>query len=848
MMSRPNRIYLFDRSECVGRSGAKNARAREAGSINQSLLTLGRVITALVDHHGHIPYRDSKLTRLLQESLGGKAKTCIIATLSPSQLAVEETLSTLDYASKAKSIKNIPQVNQKLSKKTVMKEYCAEIETLRNLLQITREKNGIYLDPATYENMEARLASQDNQITECEAALQMRNVEIKSMKVDLDAVKEQYEESRLVLSAKTEKLEETEKNLKLKTEESNNFQIEWQASESVVSQQGVTESNLASHCAELQENVTNCNDDITGLFGKIDRHANKEKERIALTENFSAEMASQHSALLNSMAQTLNESQAQSQELCNGVGSILAKGKNVCSEFEESIEKALVVLVGDTTVAKDEMVESCSSLSGTLNGTQTEVIDSLKALKQNLSTWLGEVQTNMDNTQSILSRQRASLEELQGAIESSDNNFIVKNEEFVQAQKDFSSNLVSDMSQLKNDISDSISTFRNEIQQNAEKSKAEMNSKSEALQKTMKNLLQDLVDTQNNHTDKVVMDTDTYSTAVSTSTHECIGNLINATNSANESILQLNGAIANDITQSNLQFKSIVDGTHETRKEIENEISIVASTVGDKRAFLDETTKELSSSVTQSMSSAQERVQQTSRTAERMVDNVTDASKKMKTSCSDSMNSFTEFLGGKGEEINSELINHFDTLKNKLSTDVNILNTASSTNSVFLENTRAGVLHPTGTTPTKKGPFPIQPIERTRPHDDIKNETRAEFSKKLQESQEVTEDITTNESLMSPSKSARMSELKEKVPIVVDSENIIPSNSLSINLHDSSMDDDDDHSINSKGSVQSALSSTSTSSSSSRGIKRAASGKLGSPKPKKVSSKIARGSSARSVL
>jgi hypothetical protein len=73
-------------SECVGRSGAKNDRAREAGSINQSLLTLGRVITALVDHHGHIPYRDSKLTRLLQESLGGKAKTCIIATLSPAQV------------------------------------------------------------------------------------------------------------------------------------------------------------------------------------------------------------------------------------------------------------------------------------------------------------------------------------------------------------------------------------------------------------------------------------------------------------------------------------------------------------------------------------------------------------------------------------------------------------------------------------------------------------------------------------------------------------------------------------------------------------------------------------------
>ena len=55
-------------SECVGRSGAQNQRAREAGNINQSLLTLGRVITALTEAHSHVPYRDSKLTRLLQVS------------------------------------------------------------------------------------------------------------------------------------------------------------------------------------------------------------------------------------------------------------------------------------------------------------------------------------------------------------------------------------------------------------------------------------------------------------------------------------------------------------------------------------------------------------------------------------------------------------------------------------------------------------------------------------------------------------------------------------------------------------------------------------------------------------
>ena len=69
-------------SENIGRSGAENKRAVEAGLINKSLLTLGRVIKALVDRSVYIPYRESKLTRLLQDSLGGRTKTCIIATLS----------------------------------------------------------------------------------------------------------------------------------------------------------------------------------------------------------------------------------------------------------------------------------------------------------------------------------------------------------------------------------------------------------------------------------------------------------------------------------------------------------------------------------------------------------------------------------------------------------------------------------------------------------------------------------------------------------------------------------------------------------------------------------------------
>ncbi|XP_044588058.1 kinesin-like protein Klp61F [Cotesia glomerata] len=153
-------------SENVGRSGAVDKRAREAGNINQSLLTLGRVITALVERGPHIPYRESKLTRLLQDSLGGRTKTSIIATISPSSLNLEETLSTLDYAHRAKNITNRPEINQKLTKATLIKEYTEEIERLKRDLLATRERNGVYLSSEDYDRLVANNTSQGKEIEE----------------------------------------------------------------------------------------------------------------------------------------------------------------------------------------------------------------------------------------------------------------------------------------------------------------------------------------------------------------------------------------------------------------------------------------------------------------------------------------------------------------------------------------------------------------------------------------------------------------------------------------------------------------------------------------------------------
>jgi hypothetical protein len=107
---------------------------KEGIKINLSLTALGNVISSLVDgKSSHIPYRDSKLTRLLQDSLGGNTKTVMIAAVSPASYNYEESLSTLRFAARAKAIKNKPRVNED-PKDALLKKYEQEIVELREML------------------------------------------------------------------------------------------------------------------------------------------------------------------------------------------------------------------------------------------------------------------------------------------------------------------------------------------------------------------------------------------------------------------------------------------------------------------------------------------------------------------------------------------------------------------------------------------------------------------------------------------------------------------------------------------------------------------------------------------
>lgn len=265
-------------SENIQRSGAENKRAAEAGLINKSLLTLGRVINALVERGPHIPYRESKLTRLLQDSLGGRTKTCIIATLSPAKSNLEETISTLDYAFRAKNIRNKPQVNQLLSKKTLLREFTSEIEKLKSELIATRQRNGVYLTQETYEEIttesESRRILSDEQrdkLETMEVNLRNKVQELFSLTTNFHNLKKDNEQTRLTLEGTKGILEKTEAVLEHTRQ---NLEEETQLRKA----HQKTEGELTDMGHEMISTLSKTTTDIDGLRSKIRRKSDLQSQ------------------------------------------------------------------------------------------------------------------------------------------------------------------------------------------------------------------------------------------------------------------------------------------------------------------------------------------------------------------------------------------------------------------------------------------------------------------------------------------------------------------------------------------------------------------------------------------
>ena len=191
-------------SERMSKTGAEGERAKEGAHINKSLMTLGVVINKLSEgvesKGGHIPYRDSKLTRILQPALGGNSKTAIVCAMTPALSHCEESHSTLKFAQRAKRVVNKATVNEVAANaetNAMLKRQRKEIAVLRARLA----EEGAKVDDAAIEALRRRLAEADREknlvalaLEDAETKTKEREAKIKELEAKLEELSEPHTE------------------------------------------------------------------------------------------------------------------------------------------------------------------------------------------------------------------------------------------------------------------------------------------------------------------------------------------------------------------------------------------------------------------------------------------------------------------------------------------------------------------------------------------------------------------------------------------------------------------------------------------------------------------------------
>ncbi|KAL4714795.1 hypothetical protein ACJJTC_002654 [Scirpophaga incertulas] len=328
------KLHLVDLagSERQSKTQATGTRLKEATKINQSLSVLGNVISALVDGKStHIPYRNSKLTRLLQDSLGGNSKTVMIATIGPAESNYVETISTLRYANRAKNIENKTHVNNEPGD-ALLTRFQQEIDQLKKQLEeaaneIEEEEGEILseeaisdeqlsdpeldnLDPEE-KKIRRRMRREEKANLNREKAHQARKV-LEEKKAELQRTKKQQEELKEKLQRLESKVLVGGENLLDKADAQRKL-LEQAAFE--LEQRRLNELRLVQHLQEKEAERLDLEERYSSLQEEHAAKTRKLKRAVQLLNSAKAELADQQREQQREMEGILDSVRALKREI-----------------------------------------------------------------------------------------------------------------------------------------------------------------------------------------------------------------------------------------------------------------------------------------------------------------------------------------------------------------------------------------------------------------------------------------------------------------------------------------------------------------------------------------------------
>jgi kinesin family protein 11 len=182
---------------------------------------------------------------------------------------MEETLSTLDYAMHAKSIRNKPEINQRMTRNALLKDYIAEIERLKSDILATREKNGIFFSQEHFEQMEAEKELRQSELAEAKKQADVIDSQLR-------AVREEFEQSIALLMRTDGELKETKATLQVREEDLQRKGAELEDTKAALEEEVIVRKAHASQeevlhviAKDLRKVVLESTNDVAGLFAKL---------------------------------------------------------------------------------------------------------------------------------------------------------------------------------------------------------------------------------------------------------------------------------------------------------------------------------------------------------------------------------------------------------------------------------------------------------------------------------------------------------------------------------------------------------------------------------------------------
>lgn len=273
----------FSRLSFVQLASTENSAAKLRAKAVQSLASFNRVVQALIDKQSHIPYRDSKLTRIMQESLGGNTKTSIIATVAPAMNSIEETIQTFELMARIKCIYNKPRINEILSKSITINEVTGEISQLMRDIEANKNKEGILLNDEEY--YETR-----NQLELGRSDLRRRLHELNELEKEYESVDDKYSDADSNLCALSKKVALLRQMKEMQDQQLKNVKVANVERDAIIAKHIQTEQSLTEQLHYVQESITSISSDVSKLHGTIDVRRTVDKDLDAMSNDFFSEM------------------------------------------------------------------------------------------------------------------------------------------------------------------------------------------------------------------------------------------------------------------------------------------------------------------------------------------------------------------------------------------------------------------------------------------------------------------------------------------------------------------------------------------------------------------------------